>query len=496
MPDWLRHIPLGPLDWLLVAGYFALVLAVGLYAGRKKETDTADYVVGNRSAPWWAALLSLIATEISAATFLGAPGEAYRSGLVFLQAALGAFAARIFVGFFFIRMFHDSGCLSIYEWLRDRFGPKTHRTAAVLFLLTRVLANGVRLMIAAKGFEYLLGVPFLVALAIFTGVTLAYSVAGGIRSVIWTDTVQAVIFITAGGAMVWFLLKHVGWEQLETIGSAAVPDRWTVFHWTPAQDKSWFNDPFYFWPAFGTGFLYAAASLGCDQDLTQRLLACRSSKDARKSMVLSGLISLPVTAGFLAIGVGLYVFYQLHPEPGLPGSDNIFPWFIKTQLGEGLKGLMLVGVLAVAMSSLDSAMGAMGSSALVDLYRPLRPGLTERHYLFMSKVFFVLAGVVLGLVAWLLRDGSDYLWLCFQIGSVTYGPLLGLFLLGVFTKRGTDRGNLLAAISALAVSAEILIFVKTKDFDLAWNWIMVIGTALTVGLGALGTNPKKNGPRP
>jgi Na+/proline symporter len=226
------------------------------------------------------------------------------------------------------------------------------------------------------------------------------------------------------------------------------------------------------------------------------MLTCKDVGAARRSVILSGFISIPIAALFLFVGIALFAFYQVHVDASLPmqlieggrsdvASDKVFPWFIGTQLPSGLRGLLLVGVLAAAMSSLDSTMGALSSSALVDLYRPLlKKQTSEQTGLRISRLFVSLFGVALALTAWALKDAEGFLWLTFKIGSITYGALLGVFLLGIITQRGSDRGNWISMLSGSLLCAGLLALIETGNLPLGWTWLIVIGTAWTFGIGS------------
>lgn len=490
---------MGPFEICILIAYFALILGIGWWKGRN-ETSVEDYFVGSRQVPWWAVLGSLVATEVSAATYLAVPGVGFSENMTYLQFGIGSFFARIFVATVFIGAFYKANCLSIYEYLKQRFGGATQYTASVYFLITRILASGVRLMIAVTGFAVILDLPFSWSLFLFGAITLGYTFMGGIRSVIWTDCVQGIIFIAAGLAGVSWLVNEIGAELLwETAASA---DRWELVRWAPEGEGplGWFNDPQWLVTAVLFGFASTVAALGTDQDMAQRLLSSRSAGLARRSLVLSGFIALPVAALFLVMGVCLYVWFQVNPDPELPtqlvdgvavpDSDRAFPYFMTTVIPAWLKGLLLAGVLAAAMSSLDSAMAALSTSLVRDLVQPLAPGITSpRRWLWISRGFTVVFAAILMGVAWFLRDGGTFLWLAFKITSLTYGSLLGVFLLGRFSSRGSDRGNLVAMISGTTVAAIGLWLVETGRLPLAWTWLLVLGAGTTVLIGLLPPKP-------
>jgi SSS family transporter len=492
----------GGFELSILVGYFLLILGVGWYKGRH-ETSVEDYFVGRRQIPWWAVLGSLVATEISAATYLAVPGVGFSESMTYLQFGIGSFFARIFIATAFIGMFYKANCLSIYEYLRHRFGEGSQYTASVYFLITRILASGVRLMIAATGFSVILNVSFGWSLLLFGGVTLGYTFIGGIRSVIWTDCIQAVIFIVAGLAGAFWLMDNTGpallWET-------AMPEgRFEMIRLQPQGEGplAWFNDSQWLVTAMMFGFLSTVAALGTDQDMAQRLLSSKTSRLAKRSLIVSGFIALPVAALFLFLGVALYAWFEANPDPAfptrmvdglaVPDGDKAFSYFMTTAIPAWLKGLLLTGVLAAAMSSLDSAMAALSTSTVRDLLQPLwKHPLSPARWLWVSRAFTVVFAAILLLVAWLLQDSGTFLWLAFKITSLTYGSLLGVFLLGRFTRRGTDRGNITAMISGTAVASIGLWLIETDRLPLAWTWLLLIGAGATLLIGGLFKEPDRN----
>mgnify|MGYP005850824049 CR=1 FL=1 len=489
------------IDALIVATYFAIVLAIGWRFASKNQTSET-FIRADRRMPWPAVLGSIVATEVSAATFLATPGVGFGENMNYLQFGIGSFFARILIAWVFLGAFYSFNSLTIYDYLAKRFGSGTRTTATLFFIVTRLLASAVRLMIAATGLSLILGIPFWLCLSVFTLIAITYTGSGGIRGIIWTDLLQAVVFISGGLALVIFIGQSIGWSTIVQIGSEA--GRFEVFRFTPTDSNlgwwGWLNDSKIFYIAVLFGFASTAGAFGTDQDMTQRMLTCRDVQSARKSVILSGFISIPIAGLFLFVGVALFAFYQVQGDATLPGevladgsfhvfADKVFPTFIASELPDGLRGLLLVGVLAAAMSSLDSTMGALSSSALVDLYRPLLgSGMTQRQSMRLSRIFIAVFGVLLAAIAYSLKDAEGFLWLTFQIASVTYGSLLGIFLLGILTHRGADRGNWIAMLSSGLLCAILLAGIKLDWIQLGWSWLIVIGTAWTFGLGCLHKN--------
>jgi len=479
----------------ILVSYFLIILGVGWWKGRR-ESGIEDYFVGNRQVPWWAVLGSLVATEVSAATYLAVPGVGFSENMTYLQFGIGSFFARIFVATVFIGVFYKANCLSIYEYLQQRFGGSTQYTAAVYFLITRILASGVRLMIAVTGFSVILDMPFALSLLLFGAITLGYTFMGGIRSVIWTDCIQGIVFIAAGLSGAAWLWSQIGGDTLLQVASDA--GRWELIRWLPAGDHplDWFNDPQWVLTAVLFGFASTVAALGTDQDMAQRLLSSRSASLARRSLITSGFIALPVAGLFLFLGVALYVWFHVNPDPELPtrildgrvvvDGDKAFSHFMTTSIPFWLRGLLLTGVLAAAMSSLDSAMAALSTSTVRDLFQPLLgQTVSTPRWLWISRGLTVFFACVLMAVAWMLRDGGTFLWLAFKITSLTYGSLLGVFLLARFTRRGSDRLNIVAMLTGTATASVGLWLIETGRLPLAWTWLLLVGAGVTFLIGLI-----------
>ncbi len=477
------------LDSLIVLAYFGSVLYVGIRFGKKSES-MESYVVGGRKVPWLAVLGSLIATEISAATFLGTPGVGYADNLGYLQMGVGSILARFVIAFVFLGAFYKLRCLSIYQYLAERFGETSHYTAASFFLVSRVMASSVRLMIASTGLHVILGLPFGWTMIGFALLCLVYTGIGGIKAVIWTDCIQAIIFLGAGLVMLWVLQDTVGWSSILQTG--AETGRLEIFQWSAKE--GFFTDSNWFVLAALFGFINTLAMQGTDHDFTQRMLTCRNLGEARRGIIISGFISLPAAALFLLIGVGLFAYYQQFPDTSLPtkliegiatiDSDKVFPHFIATALPNGLRGLLLCGVLAAAMSSLDSAMAALSSSIVVDLYQPLLPKtVTTNQQVWAARIFMAIIAIALVAIAWSLQSGGQFIWLAFKIAGVTYSGLLGVFLIGLLTRRGSDRFNLVAMISGSAITATLLLLSENGIIGLAWQWPMLAGVTATFLIG-------------
>lgn len=477
-------------DGLMVAGYFLLVTVVGWKFG-KISKSTEEFMVGGRSVPAWAIVLSILSTEISASTFLAVPGAAFAGDLGYLQFGLGSIVARFCIAGLFIGLYYQYNCYSVYQFLAHRFGRKTHFCTALLFIVTRIFASGVRLLIAGNGLAIFFGIPLGMTVIVFSFTAVLYTFTGGIKAVIATDIVQSLVFVGSILAVLLFLQTTAGWENLWPLAESS--GHLQVFHWLP-QNQPWWNDSQIFYLAFVNGLVMTIAALGIDQELAQRMLTCQTASKAKWSVIASGLVGIPITALFLFAGVGLFGYFQIFPDPHLPASaDDIFPYFITRHLPDGLRGLLLIGIIAAA--SLSATLGSLSSSVVMDLYKPfVRPGRAteqeaDHRYLTASRLLVVVFAVLLSAVAMGFQGVEGFLWWSFKAGSVTYGAMLGIFLVGVLTKnRGRDGWNLAAMGISVSVCLLLLIAMERQWVDLAWTWLILIGTGLSFGVAALPKN--------
>jgi SSS family transporter len=511
-------------DALAIVAYFALVIGVGLASARNRRDNLREFSVGSRQMPWGAVLASIVAAELSAGTFLGTPGEGYyERNFLYAQLAIGTVIARVVVAYLFIRPFYDNNVVSIYEFLQIRFGRATRNAASAVFLLTRVLASGARLYVAAVimvvGYEMVTGAAptnaqavwiYAFAVLLVTVMTTIYTAIGGIRAVVWTDVIQAtvmgsaVIFALGSlwfGVGGWDAAKHyltgpgdlklfqaglhlptdhdAGRQNLLANGHTALASIWSVLG----------NEYTIFAALLGSVFT-TMATHGTDQDMVQRMLTAKDHHKSRLALVLSGIVDIPVSLGFLLIGILIYVFYQMHPDPHLPTKNpEIFSYYILHQLPAGARGLLVAGVLATAMGSLSTALNALATSFTQDFWVPYFARRTDEHHVVQAvRWSTVVFAVLLALVGTLTAAAVVYsphariIPVVLGIFGYTYGSLLGIFLLGLTTKnRGTDFGNLIAMLCGfLAVALwsglpwDLINVVRGQSYDLYHPMIWLI----------------------
>ena len=466
------------IDWGVVLAYFAFTIWLGGRLGRGQR-DLEDYFLAGRRTPWLAVSLSIVGTETSTLTFVGVPAIAYAGNLGFLQVAAGYVLGRLLVAWWLVPAYFEGRINTAYELLELRFGDRVRRFSSGIFLVSRVLADGVRLFATALVLQALLPMPLPVAILVVTGVTLFYTMRGGLKAVIWNDAVQLVVYVAGAALAGWILVRLLpgglapALSDLRSTGKLDVLE----FGW------DWSN-AYTFWAGLLGGAVLTMATHGTDQMFVQRLLACRSARDAQKAVIASGIIVFAQMALFLLIGSLLFSYYTAYP-PDLPFEtpDQVFPRFIATQLPPGLGGLVIAALYAAAMSTLSSSMSSLASASTFDFGRRLRGG-TDSDALRASRVLTAVWAVALAVVAMVAREWGLVLEAGLTITSITFGPVLGVFGLAV-AGRGLEQR---AVLTAMAVGLGVAVCAHLFT-PLAWTWLTPLGAAVTLLLGWVLSRP-------
>ena len=472
-------------DYAVVALALAVLVAIGVSFSREQH-DTTDFFLARRRVPGWAACLSFLATEISAVTIISVPATAYSENWEYFQFFVGSSLAKLAVAFLFIPAFYRHDVTTIYEFLAHRFGQATQVTASLFFFVTRLAGSGVRLMAAALAVSILMGWPLVPTLAIFTIVSIVYIATAGVKAIVWTNVFQALAFLVAGAATLAYLLAHIEGGIGAVMRVAGEAGRLNVVNWGPAPGAPDFwrrvlTEPNIVWVAVLNGLVGSMAAFGTDHDLMQRLLTVETRGESQRTLALTPLGTLLTLLIYLGLGASLYTFYAQHP--GLPVSrpDEILPHYVQQVMPVVLRGVMLS---AIVLASIDSPLGSLAASFVTDIYRPLLArDRDERHYLRVSRAAVIAFGVVLAVIAYAFSFFDKILWLAFKIAGVTFGSLLGVFLLGLLSRRRVgDGANVGAMIVMAAVNLVLLVLSETKVLNFAWSWLVILGTVGTMGL--------------
>lgn len=491
---------LSPLDLAIVAVYIAGMTLMGVWFTRRQK-DLRTYFVGGRNVGWFMVLMSIVATETSAVTFLSVPGLAYnpRGGnMTFLQLALGYIVGRCAVAWLLLPLYMRGDLFSAYQVLRERFSPSVQRVASGLFLVTRTVADGLRLFLTALLMRYI-GISMEAAIVLVGVVTIVYTYLGGMKAVIWTDLVQFLIKIAGAvlAAVFVLILLPGGWDQFLAAGEAADKFKMFDFSFTLASDAN-------VWAGVIGGAVFSMASHGADQLMVQRYLCARSLPQARLALVLSGFTVFAQFVLFLGVGVGMYALREAGQFPAAysaRANDDVFGLFIVSELPTGVVGVLVAAVLAAAMSTLASSLNSSANALVTDFYRPLRPHHSERWYVFVSRALTVAWGVAqmgVAYAAWELGSDESVVKRVLAVAGFTTGLLLGLFVLGTLRARVASWaavGGLvcgfatvfLAWLPSTGLTADLpggLPEFYKKSF-LAWPWFAPLGAGTTVVVALL-----------
>ena len=467
------------LDLAIVAIYLIGVTLFGI-AFRRGQKTLRDYFLGGRTAPWWALALSIVATETSTLTIVGTPALAFAGNLTFLQLVLGYLVGRVVIVLVFLPHYFRGEYYTAYQLMERRFGPKVKAAAASTFLVTRGLAEGVRIAAIALVVKAALGTGQRTSVLVIMALVLIYTFEGGMKAVIWTDVVQFLLYFSGSLAGFFILLHKIpgGWESV--VHAAAGTHKFRIFDFSfslmnPAKTYT-------FWSGvIGGGFL-TMATHGTDQTIVQRLLAAKSERESKMALLASGVVIFFQFALFLILGVMLYTW---HGAPVIyPGQsyDGVFPDFIVSAMPSGMRGIMIAAIVAVAMSNASGSLNSLAASTVIDFHElrgnSIPTGHSPQNMLRLSRWMTLVWGVVLavlGTFQWgpLLEAGLT-------IASITFGSLLGLFLLAFLLPRATAAGALTGMFVGLA--AMVYIYFYTH---LLWTWYVLAGAAITFVVGAL-----------
>lgn len=459
-----------------MAVYFAAVLAIGAHFTRRQH-DAADYFLGKHSMPWWPVMLSIVATETSALTVISIPGLASRGDLTFLQLPLGYLVGRVAVSIWLLPGYFTGEQETAYTRLESRFGPATRKVASAVFMSIRALGDSVRVFATAIPLHIVTGLSIPASVMVVAAATLAYTWAGGIKAVIWVDALQMALYVVAGlAAMV--IAANLAGGMGEALEAARTAGKLRVFDWQLS-----FSQTYTFWGGLIGGAMLSAATHGTDQMFVQRLLATRNVSDARKALVGSGVLVIVQFAIFLIVGTLLWAAGA--DDPNL-ASDELFPTFIVERLPPGLSGVLIAGIFAAAMSTVSSSLNSLASATTHDYYAPMTGRRDATHLLSVGR--WATLGWAIVLTGGALSFGSPdkpVVELALSIASITYGGLLGTYILGGLTSRARQPAAIVA-ITFPTVAMLVIVLGKPGPFaHLAWPWYVPLGTLLSVASGLI-----------
>ena len=461
----------------------AYLLAVTWFGARFRGSQKSlkDYFLGGRNAPWWAISLSIVSAETSTLTIVGTPALAFAGNMAFLQVVMGYLVARIVISVVFLPQYFKGQMYTAYEMMQRRFGSRIRKLTATIFLITRALAEGVRVFAISIVISIILGTGETASILLIVCLTLFYTFEGGMTAVIWTDVVQMGMYV-AGALLSFFIILHKipgGWSHVVDVAQAQ--GKFAVFDFSFAPTAAFFARPYTFLAGALGGCFLTTASHGTDQLIVQRLLSARTQNQSRAALLSSWVVVFFQFGLFLLIGVLLAVYYQdAHVAPPHP-LDRLYPKFIWDNLPIGVAGLVMAAILAAAMANLSAALNSLASTTVMDFYRPLAAAETPAsnvRFLRLARWATVAWGGVLVVIGLVASHWGSVLESGLSIASVTLGILLGVFLLGVLTRRVGER----AAIAGVLAGLCAILYVKLGT-HIAFTWWVLIGSAVTFAAG-------------
>lgn len=467
-------------DWLVVVAYFLVMAGIGVYFSRRNR-NLKDFMFGGGNMPWLAVGISLIATSVSASTFLGNPSNSYASDMRFLMLNFGAIAALFIIGGVFIPRYRASGISSAYEYLELRFSRRVRTLAAGLYSCHLLLRAGMLLFGPALILKAMLGVPIWMSICAMAAGSIIYTYFGGIRAIAWTDVLQFSIFMGSGLLIIWYCVEAIGsFGETFRLASEAGKTRWFDASWDPSSARN-------IWSAGVAYIAFEVAIRGCDQQFVQRYLSCRNAREANYSSISSVLLGVCVGLVFFSVGAALYVYFQVEHLDVLPAdatANDVLPFFIMNILPTGLKGLLGAAIMGEALSSLNSLYAALSNTTVTDF---LRKKGAEAAGLADAKRWVLIWGALATLVAFVVAQSDQSLLdTALFFTSLFTGPLLALFLMAFFRSHLKPGAVLIAAFGGMAT---LLMFLKIPMlpaweplYPVAWTWNPLISMTATLVL--------------
>ena len=469
--------------WLDLGVIAAYLIGITWFGARFRGSQHSlkDYFLGGRRAPWWAIALSIVSAETSTLTVIGTPSRSFTGNFGFLQLVFGYLLARIVISALFLPAYFRGELFTAYELMRIRFGTRIRRLTAGTFLILRALAEGVRVFAISIVIGVVLGTGEMTSIAAILLLTLLYTYEGGMTAVIWTDVVQMGLYVAGALLSLFLVLRQIpgGWAHVAAVAEPL--GKLQVFDFRFAPPAEFFSRTYSFWAGIIGGCFLTTASHGTEQLLVQRLLAAKNERQSRAALLSSWIVIFCQFTLFLVIGVSLFVLYKERGWAAPAVTDSIYPRFIWDQLPPGLSGLVIAAILAAAMSNLSAALNSLASTTVMDFLRPLsKKSHDESVWLKRARLATVFWGVILGGVALFARNWGSVLESGLSIASLVSGLLLGVFLLGLLTRRVGE----IAAMCGMVAGLAVMLYVRLAT-PIAFTWYVVIGTSMTFATGVL-----------
>ena len=447
-PTELTQSPFQTLDYLVLVAYLGILVYMGFYFA-KRNTSTDDFFLAGRRIPWWAATLSIFSTHLSAVTFMAIPAKAFGFNWLSILVNLGIILVAPLTVYCFLPFYRRLNITSIYEYLERRFGPGIRVYGCISFTILQIAKMGIFLLLPSLALSTVTGINLFLCIAVMGSLCTVYTVLGGIEAVVWTDVLQSIVLVGGGLLCIGLILSAENFNFGAMWDLAIIENKFDIFTWTGGIQSN------VFWVWIIGGFFIQLVPFISDQVPMQRLLTTPTEKSAARAVWAHAVIVVPASLLFFGLGTALFIFYHSRPEllPPAGHNDIIVPWFVATQLPMGLAGLVIAGIFAATMSTVDSGMHSISTSLVSDIYSKLRPDASDQNRLKMARRLTIIAGLFGTLAAFLVsKQDAKSLWDLILLFMALFGSsLAGVFLLGVFTKRANSLGVATGVIASIGM---------------------------------------------
>jgi solute:Na+ symporter, SSS family len=475
-------------DLTIIALYLIGITLFGAHFGRGQK-NLRDYFLGGRTAPWWAISLSIVSAETSTLTIVGTPALAFNGNMGFLQIVFGYLLARLVISFVFLPQYFRGEMYTAYELMRRRFGERIRKLTASIFLVTRALAEGVRVFAISLVISIVLGTGETASIVLIVLLTLFYTFEGGMTAVIWTDVIQMTLYVAGALVSFFVILAQIpgGWDHVAAVAGAA--HKFDVFDFRFAWNMEFFSRTYSFWAGIAGGCFLTTASHGTDQLMVQRLLSARDQSQSRTALLASWAVIFVQFVMFLLIGILLFVYYGDHGLAAPAQRDRIYPAFVWNNLPPGVSGMIIAAILAAAMANLSAALNSLASTTVVDFLHVRGSGTSDKKSIGAARIATIVWGaILLGIAIGAAQVSKSVLDTGLKIASVPFGALLGVFLLGVLTRKPGQN----AAIAGTVAGLSTVLYLNFWT-PVAWSWFVLVGTCVTFGVGMLASLFERHG---
>ncbi|MBP7796797.1 MAG: hypothetical protein KA059_08500 [Elusimicrobiales bacterium] len=456
-------------DWIIFIAGIVLLVIIG-YKG-KAANDSSDFFLASRKSSVFVSTMSFVASEISAMTIVGVPAVSFADNWSYLQFFLGSAVSRLVIAYFFIPVFYKYNCTTIYDFVGERFSKQVQYTSSIFFFITRLFASGIRLYATALALSVIMGFSLVTTIVIFIIISLFFIAFGGIRSVLYTGVYQSISFYIMAILILSFIFTSHGCSITDLFKIAGDDSKFTILNLSLN-----FRDPNIFVLAILNGIIGSLASFGTDYEVMQRLLTLKTRKESQKSMIMTIFATLGLILLYLIVGTAIYVFLKVNSVSYTDNTDKIVSYFAVNFLPVGIKGFVF---MTIFLASIDLPLVSLSTSFINDIYKNIVHNLDDKKAVIYSKISMIFFALFLGIIAYISRNEKGMLWFAFEINGITSGSLLGIFLLGMFTKIKGSKIIIFSMIFSSLICLSFMILNRKGITAVPWSSFVIIGTSIS-----------------